>query len=256
MIRQHIGLLCLLLLCGSLSTFAEDAPLTTLEALVKQWVGLRSQIAEEQQGWKQKQQQWQREIALLDKENQQLDDAIAHAAQYEAAKESQIADQLARNETLLQIQQAIDPILIKKVAELANLRPRIPDTLLSDTFKDTCRELSAQTKSIAPARRLQLLTLTLSEIETLRNQSHYTRELIQLEPAQRREMDVVYLGLARGFALSPDNATAAIGISTATGWEWTEASGIAKDVRELVRILNTEVPPSLVSLPLDKAVQP
>ncbi len=249
-IRQRIPLLGTLLLGVSLSTFAEEVPLITLEALVKQWVGLRGQISEEQQNWKQQQLHWQRENELLKKEDQQLDQAIARAAQFEAAKESQTSDKLARHASLQQIQKEIEPILEDKTAELKPLFQRIPETLLSAACTDTLRELNVLNTSMSPARRLQLLTQVLSEIESLQNHCHPTRELIRVGSNQRREMDVVYLGLSRAFAVSPDDSTAAIGISTETGWQWNEDFDITKDVRNLVSILNAKVPPALVTLPM------
>ena len=64
-------------------------------------------------------------------------------------------------------------------------------------------------------------------------------------------MDVVYLGLARGYAVSPDDAFAATGIPSQDGWLWTADPSIADAVRKLVRIQNKSLPPALVTLPMD-----
>jgi hypothetical protein len=63
-------------------------------------------------------------------------------------------------------------------------------------------------------------------------------------------MDVIYLGLSCGFAVSPDSSIAAIGTPDTTGWTWTAAPEIAADVRKLADIKNNQLPPQLITLPL------
>ncbi len=72
-------------------------------------------------------------------------------------------------------------------------------------------------------------------------------------------MDVLYLGLACGYAVSTDNSIAAMGSPSGSGWQWTIQPDIAPEVRSLIQIQKKEQPPALVTLPMRgiaKAVQP
>jgi len=249
-LKRGVLAICGLLLCGTLPLFAEPATLTTLEGLVGQWVGLHSQIAAEQQAWTRQEQQWRQEIALLNEEERRLEENIRKAETFDAAKESRASDQLARKTALQSALAEVDQIVERTAAEFAELIPRIPPSLVSEDFSLACRELMQTGHPGSSARRVQLLVGALAELETLQNRSHAVRELIDPGTGGRREMDVVYLGLARGFAVSPDDTTAATGHPSQTEWQWSLAPAIANEVRQLVRIQNKEAPPTLVTLPL------
>lgn len=98
----------------------------------------------------------------------------------------------------------------------------------------------------------------MSEIEKTENGIHVVRELLMIED-QRREMDVIYLGLGCGFAVSPANSVAAIGYPAKGGWQWTASPEIAAEVRKLIDIKNHELPPQIITLPINagaKGVRP
>jgi len=236
---------------GVASSLAESASLVTLEELVGQWVDLRSQIATEKQSWKQQEDQWRREIALLHEEERRLDEQLERAAQFEAVKESRSSDQNARKAEIHDVFSRIEQMVDRAAADFCGLLPAIPPPLKSPDMARACRELTDASRSDSLARRVQLLVGVLSELEGLQNQNHVVRELLELEPGHRREMDIVYLGLARGFAVSPDDSVALQGIPAESGWRWEALpSSHAADVRAMVRILNEEQPPALVAIPV------
>ncbi len=240
-----------LLLSGTLS-FAQEIPeLTTLEDLVGQWVGLRSLIAAEQQDWHRQDQQWQREIALLQEEERRLDDKIAQATQSEAAKESRTSDQLSQKANLEAALSALSDVIDRASAELTELLPSIPESLQSLDFVRLLNALNSSHGERSPARQFQQLVSAITEIELIQNQTHTTRELLDFGSDMRREMDVVYIGLSQGYAVSPDNAIAATGTPSHGGWQWNVNPEIATDVRKLVRIQNKEQPPELVTVPIE-----
>jgi hypothetical protein len=63
-------------------------------------------------------------------------------------------------------------------------------------------------------------------------------------------MDVLYLGLARGFAVAVDDSIAAAGSPETTGWRWTWDPELAAAVRRAIRYHRRELPAELVQLPL------
>jgi hypothetical protein len=239
------------LLWGTVSVRAESPSLTTLEGLVEQWVSLRGQAVAEKQTWDRQAEQWRQEITLLREEERRLDAQLEHTTRFEAAEESRTASQLSRKMALREALTKVDAVVDRAATPFSQLLPLIPPSLQSADIKRATRELLDPARSDTSARRVQLLVGVLSEIEALQNRNHVLRELVDPGTGQRREMDVVYFGLARGYAISPDDAAVATGIPTQTGWRWSELDpSTAGAIRTLVRILNEEQPPAVVSVPM------
>jgi hypothetical protein len=247
--RYRYFVVATLLLCAAASTFAQSS-LSALEGLVGEWIDLRSQLTSERQTWERHAEQWEREIELLREEERLLDRHLEEARKFEADKQSRAADQLARKEmlkkSLVEVVHAVD----RTAAELVEFLPCVPVSLRSADLEHALRELTTPDRATPTVRRLQLVLGALHEVEALQNQNHATRELLALEDGGRREMDVLYLGLARAFAVSADNSLAAIGIPSGTRWSWSIQPGIGPAVRQLLRVHQEETPPALVTLPI------
>ena len=90
-----------------------------------------------------------------------------------------------------------------------------------------------------------------TEIEALQARTHEVKEILDLGGGLRREMNVLYLGLTRGFGVSADGAVAAVGRPEPAGWTWSRRDGLAPAVRQAVAVFRRESPAGLVPLPLD-----
>jgi hypothetical protein len=66
-------------------------------------------------------------------------------------------------------------------------------------------------------------------------------------------VDVLYIGLARGFAVTPDSDWAAIGVPDEAGWAWTPAPSNAGMIRKAIAVVNRQQTAQLVELPLQVA---
>jgi len=241
-------LILLTVFCGFFSARASD--LNSLEELVGQWVGLRSEISEENQAWKSQKRQWQQEIALLEKESSRLNEMIALEKQLTQAKEGVVANQLERRDELRAVVVDVGLIADQYAVVVSAIKQRIPAPLQSENLVRGC-DITSNT-GLASTRRLQKLLSSLSEIEKIKHSSHIVRELIVIEGGGRREMDVAYIGLAMAYAVSLDNSVAAIGSPVSTGW--TKDLDIAADVRKLIDIKQQKRPPEIINLPINGAV--
>jgi len=243
--------LILLSLCSA--TFAtETAELSSLESLVQQWVDLRKEIAQEQQNSSHRKNQWQMEMSLLTKESKRLDKQIAAANKFKAGNADKIAAELERKELLQKSLDDAADVVTSRTAELSENIPKIPPSLLSENLKSIAANDRDGNQPVT--KQLQILVSALSEIEKLENSSHSVSEIIDIDNS-RRKMDVIYLGLSCGFAVSSDNSIAAVGRPDAAGWKWQASPKIAAEVRRLVDIKNQELPPQLVTLPLPGTVR-
>ena len=100
------------------------------------------------------------------------------------------------------------------------------------------------------AARLQRIVALYTEIEKLQHDIHVVKEVLAMPDGSRKEVDVCYLGLARAFAVSPDNAWAGVGVPSSRGWHWETRTAIADRVRLAISIFSREKIAALVELPL------
>jgi len=71
-----------------------------------------------------------------------------------------------------------------------------------------------------------------------------------------REMDVLFVGLGAGYAVSRDGRLAAVGRMTDTGWVWTWPESGADDIRRAMAIFRKDQPAGFVPLPVTVEVSP
>ncbi len=248
--------MCLAVFCTAPANADDpDADLGTLEGLVGRWIALREKIAVEKQAWEKQQARWREEITVLEAEKTTLTREISEArkltSSVQADRERLAAEQAAMREAI----EAIAPAVSRAEAVLRQWRKRLPPSLAAPLRK-TFDELpagheSAKKSAIGP--RLQRVIALYSQIETLQHGIHVVREIIPLPDAARREVDVVYIGLARGFAVSGDGRWAAIGTPADDGWTWTPRPELAPHIRKAVNVAGNTAPAALVDLPLGLA---
>ena len=88
------------------------------------------------------------------------------------------------------------------------------------------------------------------EIERLEHNVHVVKEALETNSGKVQEMDVIYLGLTQGFAVSRDNKTAGIGLPGQDGWKWHWRPEIASEVCKAIAFYRREQMADFVHLPL------
>jgi len=95
-----------------------------------------------------------------------------------------------------------------------------------------------------PREALQALLGVLSKA------SQFNRRISRsLEIVEDREVDVLYLGLARAF-YADRSGIAGVGLPAAGGWEWRADASLNRRILRAFEILDQKRPPSRVELPL------
>lgn len=242
-----------LLLAGAATTLnAQGDSLATLEALVAEWSRLRVAIADEQRSWDEQERQWHAEIVLLNKEIEALQEEIGKAT---SAQESIEADRLKALRDQERLSQMLDglPVLLERAESALRAWPdQFPPPLresLESLFLRLMQD-SGESKPLGDAARLQRVVALYTEIEKLQHDIHVVKEILTMPDGSRKEVDVCYLGLARAFAVSADNAWSGVGVPTGQGWHWETRKDIADRVRLAISIYNREKIATLVDLPL------
>lgn len=230
--------------------------LPTLESLVHQWIDLRTQLADESRAWTEQERQWHQEIDLYKQERDALKREGEAATRVQQTLDQAQMDLDARREKLDAALNALRPAVDRAEVDLRHWEPCIPPPLrepLADAFRRLPRT-HEDAHAIDLSRRLQLVLALYTQIEELGRGTHVVKEILDDKEGGRREVDVLYLGLARGFAVAPDGASwAACGIPTADGWQWTPRPEIARAVRTAVAVQRRDRIAELVDLPIATA---
>ncbi len=228
-----------------------DSPVRTLDGLVGQWVDLRGQIAGEQRAWSAQSAQWRQERDLLRQEQERLAAALS---QLEAADETQrerSADLLERREHLRSSIAGVDGVLQRLEPDVAALAAQVPAALMTPDLEAALLPATGAADSQASvSARLQRALGVVTAIESLQSRIHVTRAMVALPEVPRREMDVVFLGLACGYAVTADGSLAAAGRPTPAGWVWEPLPSEAATVRRLIQVAKQDVAPALVTFPV------
>ena len=229
----------------------EPSSVSSLEDMVRQWTDLRLQLAEEQRQWDEGRQHGLREVELLKKEAAALEAVISESREFAATAERERTELLARRDAMETALRDIEPILDRAEAVLRQWGPRLPVTPaapLRDAFARLPRD-QADAVGRRLSQRLQLVVALFTQIESMQHAIHVVKEVVPLADG-RREMDVLYLGLARAFAVAPDNEQAAVGEPGSQGWQWASAPTLAPQIRQAIAVANSEEPATLIELPL------
>lgn len=176
------------------------------------------------------------EIELLTEE---LDTSGRSAPGHDEAVTQAKADIAALRETRATLTAAVERARPRVIA----LATRFPAPLASEIIPDLAT-LEAWTTGDEPREALQPLLAVLSKA------AQFNRRITRaFEVVDGREVEVLYLGLARAF-YADRSGNAGIGTPAASGWMWQADPAINRQVLRAFEILDQKRPPARVELPL------
>jgi len=248
-----VGCLSLLLLSDLVAAEA----LRAMESQVLRLADLQRSEWSARQDWQSQRQLLQDQLAILQKQSAVLATALAAQRQETAASAAGNAD-LAGELTALQARlgELCAAMLTQNDALLA-LRRRLPPDLrrhLQDAFSRLERLTEAAPALTELPGILQTQLSVLTEIEQYDHGIHLAKEVLPNPDEQRREYDVMYLGLAVAYALSAGGDRAGMGVPTTAGWEWRWQDEWIPAVAQAMAVARKEQPAQLLRLPLPPIV--
>jgi hypothetical protein len=99
--------------------------------------------------------------------------------------------------------------------------------------------------------RFQNVIGILNEVNKFTSDVTLVNELVTLPGGESAEVRALYLGLAQAYYVTADGTAAGIGRPSPSGWNWTPADDIAADVTRAIAILENEIVPAYVLLPVE-----
>lgn len=250
--KRMISLALILGIGITLSAPAEEASLKELDGLVGRWIGLRTTMAQEERSWAARQDQWLAEINLLEQESKALDQQMATFGETASSEEQAQAQLLKHKQAMRAELGRLAPVLDRAERELITWETRLPKSLrlpLAPLFK-ALPKTSADAEKREVTHRVQTLVSLFTQIENLQHGFHTTREMVEIEAGTRRQVDVLYVGLARAFAVSLGDDWAAVGTPGDHEWHWQAQPEHAAAVRNAINLLKRQKAAELVHLPM------
>ncbi len=228
---------------------AAEEPADEVERTVGQWVKVRSETARLRSEWN-----WQQSLM-----QSTLDALKSRFARLEAERKELLAKTATERRETVELEERLiamntavaeaERYLVELDSVLVQLRAWLPPRL-SAALELPYRSLAAtglplgerMQHTMAIINRCQLFDRTVSSGE----------EILMVEGTGKRLMEVVYWGLAQGYAVDRSAGTAYVGRSGDQGWVWIAAPESAAAITRLLAVARDEQEPVLV--PVDFAL--
>jgi hypothetical protein len=234
----------LALLLSFLNVMAAEPDLAALRETISKIVDTQTLESKERMDWESRKAEFaallglhRKEIALLAEELEKAgQSAPGHGASADAMK--------AEIETLKETRRLAKEAIARNVPRAIALTTRFPEPLK----KDCETEIASLIKWVAadePREALQSILSILAKAQQFDRRLNRTTEI-----RDGREVDVLYLGLARAFYASKKQS-AGIGEPGSDGWKWTAKPEIRTELLAAFDILDKKRPPAMVRLPLE-----
>ena len=233
------------------STNSKSPSLDETRLTLSKWIETQQIISKERNDWQQGKEILQGRIELVGKEVGQLKDRIA---QSEAAvvdsnrKRDELAKQIAQlKQTGAQLATAVTA-MEEKVRTLAKVAPEGVAKRLAPLLQRIPAD-PANTR-VSVAERFQNVLGILNELNKANSEITIAYEIRQLADGSSSEVQVIYVGLAQAYYLSP-RGEAGIGRPGDNGWTWTPAGDQADEIYTALEIIQGKHPPAFVALPVN-----
>lgn len=246
---SFIGGLLLLLAAASLT--AQENPLPKAEEVrskLEEWVKTRQLISEEASGWEAEKATLAELSEVRKRESAQLDEFIAAAGKRVDEIAGKRAAFVKEESDLKAWRSELEKRLTKLESQLTPLLPRFPAPLREKVEESLIRIESPDPDQPLQNRSRDLL-LVLQAYLDFQNSLTVDSDVREIA-GERREVDILYLGMTQAWYVDADGRHAGYGVPASAGWEWTDDPGIASRVRSAIDIQTRRSTPAFVELPL------
>lgn len=214
------------------------------------WIETQQIISKERNDWQQGKEILQSRIELVGKEVGILKERItqSEAAVVESNKKR---DQLIAENDLLkastaQLSNAVTA-MEEQVRKLAKLMPDPVGARLVPLLQRI--PVDPSNTRVSTAERFQNVLGVLNELNKVNSEISVTYEIRTLADGSSSEVQVLYVGLAQAYYISP-RGEAGIGRPTDDGWRWEPAPATSESILTALEIIQGKQTPSFVPLPI------
>ena len=253
--HHHAQILALAVLLGSTVVVAQDAaptPASLEETRITmgKWIETQQLIGRERNDWSQGKEILKSRIELVSKEVSSLGASITESQASVATTNAKRDELIAENDALKATSAQLAATVTLMEAEVKKLLILVPDPVklrLAPLFSRIPED--AATTKVSVAERFQNVLGILNELNKANSELTVNFEVRTLADGSLAEVQVIYIGLAQAFYVSPRGA-AGIGRPTAEGWKWESSAAVATPVLAALEILQGKQSPAFVPLPV------
>jgi len=220
----------------------------TLESLVEKLARLQQQVEMEKQSWQEEKAGLQQTFELLRKEKTLLEKEIRTMKKNKTTQRAERAQWLEEERRYTKVLENCGPALSRGEADLLKWQKRLPPALLA-LLKKQFNQLNCRHER-AVSQRMQLVLNLYGKIEGFQHRAHLVREVLTIKGGRKKEFDVLYLGLAQGFAVSRDNQQAGLGRPDIGTWTWDWRPELIGKIRQSMDYYRHNKTADFVLLPL------
>ncbi|MFT3829936.1 MAG: DUF3450 family protein [Opitutaceae bacterium] len=240
--------ICALLICAACPATlpAEDAT-NEVQAAVSAWAKVRAETVRLESDW-----EWQRTFM-----QSTLDALTERAGRLEAKRDELLAKTAAERRDITELaerRQHMETAAAESTAHLRQLGERLSarrawlPPRLSAALELPYRSLAMEGLSLG--ERMQHTMAILNRCTLFNRSVSVGEEMVLAEGGTPKLMEVVYWGLARGYALDRAGRSAYVGAPGDKGWAWTPAPELADRVAKLIAIAKDTREPDFVPIPV------
>ncbi|MEX1049731.1 MAG: DUF3450 family protein [Akkermansiaceae bacterium] len=251
-----------LALALSLPAIAQDttvSPTEDLRTSVREWVETMRKKQVEENDWARDQEVLKNYQEGLEKEIADLKQQIADAKTRKAGADQDSLHQSDERDGYAAAKDELSGIIRRLEENLAAKLPLFPAPLLSEPkvsqgIEDLQRDLKlpVERRNDGVSKRLLNVINLLTEAEKFQQTVHLRPELHKDAEGREFNMQVIYFGLACGYAVNEDGSFALAGRPSADGWKFDDRLDLAQEIQSLVSATTGDLDAAFIQLPLLK----
>jgi len=222
---------------------APDAAVVELRETISKIVDVQSRTSKELRDWESQKAAMAELLVIHRRELVLLDEELEKSGQSTGGEDE--AKQAAKDEieTLRAIRRDTAEAVARNIPRALAIAKRFPAPLLNECLPEITT-LQGWQSGDEPREALQSI-LAVTE-KAIRFNRRITRNL---EVRDGREVEVLYLGLARAY-YADRSKNAGVGIPGADGWTWTANPDLNSEILKAFGILDQKSPPARLKLPV------
>jgi hypothetical protein len=217
-------------------------PANQARETIRAWLEAEDTISKEKEDWAVEKTTMAELLALHRKELALLDEELSKAGMSASGHDERMKNARAELQRLQTARRKTAAALARQIPRILRLAAVFPKPLRAEA-NDDLATLEAWKPADEVRDALRALLGTLSKAEAFNRRVTRTRDV-----RNGREVDVLYLGLARAYYLGA--GTAGLGQPGPDGWTWREEPDIAPPLKHALAVLDKKRPPEILRLPV------
>jgi hypothetical protein len=217
---------------------------------LSKWIETQQIISKERNDWQQGKEILQSRIELVGKEvgvlNEKITQSQAAVVESNAKRDQLIAENDLLKSSTSQLANAVT-VMEEQVRKLSKLMPEPVAARLLPLLQRI--PVDPTNTRVSTAERFQNVLGILTELNKVNSELAVTYEIKTLADGSSSEVQVLYIGLAQAYYISP-RGEGGIGRPTEDGWKWEPAPATSNSILKALEIIQGKETPTFVPLPM------